>query len=157
MSITVSIDFIATPYPDPINGYPRLWPLVMVPCRGAHVRPNIQIELDFWKLYSEEPAIYNPNTDKIKRLLCASPHPWEDPEDMRFIQSKSEWLYIHDKTEIVRKNVGYEIVDRNGTALFNLDSLIFFAVIKDRLEIKSVNVTMDTNVRKAILELYNKD
>lgn len=132
-----------------------IFPLVLVPTREARSASR-QIEIDIWQLLVHEPAIYDPTTDKVLRLLNANTG-WSDCEDVLFIQSADHWNDIRERVVLVKRHVASDVVDANGYALIDSDSVLSMAFIENHVSISTIEVSLASNVRKTIQEVWKKN
>lgn len=128
-----------------------IFPLVLVPTRPARSASR-QIEIDVWQLLVHEPAIYDPTTDKVLRLLNANTG-WSDCEDVLFIQTAEHWDDIRERVVLVNRHVAGDAEDTNGHALIDQDSILSMAFIDT---ISTIEVSLASNVRKTIQEAWKK-
>jgi hypothetical protein len=132
-----------------------VFPLVLVPTRSARSASR-QIEIDVWQLLVHEPAIYDPTTDKVLRLLNANTG-WSDCEDVLFIQTVEHWNDIRERVVLVKRHVAGDVVDVDDHALIDQDSVLSMAFIEDRVSISTIEVSLASNVRKTIQEAWKKN
>jgi hypothetical protein len=143
----LTINYVITRYAS--IGY---FPLVLVQARDV-AKDVTPIAADMWRLLAHEPAIYDPKTDRVMRLLNASTG-WTECDNVIFIQTADYWMGIRERVVLVNRHVSGN--DADGRELINEDSLLAMAFIENHVAISSIEVSLTTNVRKAIQEAWKR-
>ena len=141
----LTINYVITRYAN--LGY---FPLVLVPAREV-ANDVSSISADMWRLLAHEPAIYDPKTDRVMRLLNATVG-WSESDDVMFIQTVDYWMDVRERVVLVRRHVAGN--DSSGHELIDENSLLALAFIENHVAISSIEVSLSTNVRKAIQEAW---